>query len=143
MKNQTQVILREIRKNTYMEIEAVDALMMRVKDVRLAEELFRQSKIYAVYYEKACRQLMQAEKRLYKDINGKNRTLRIQIWLKVFSNGSAAHMARLMMQHSEKGIMDMYRILNHNKYADTSVYEFACELLRQQEQDIIRLREYL
>ena len=43
MKNQDQVILREIQKNAHMGLEAIDALMPRVKKEEFARELAEQS----------------------------------------------------------------------------------------------------
>lgn len=143
MKNQTQIILREIQKNAYMELEAVDALMPSVRDTDFARELLAETKIYGAYYEKATEKLMQAEKRLYGEIKKKNRLLRAVLWVRIFGNGSSANMAKMMIQRSDRGITDMYRALNQNRYADGFVYELAQELLAVQEENIIRLRKYL
>lgn len=143
MKNQTQIILREIQKNAYTEMEAVDVLMPRVKEAGFARELLAESRVYGAYYEKASEELLNAKRRLYKEMKGKNRMLRAVMWLKSFGNGSSANMAKMMIQCSDKGITEMYRVLNQNRYADTFVYEFAKELLAIQEEHIVRLRKYL
>ena len=62
MNNQDQVLLREIQKNAHMGMEAIDALMPRVKKETFAEELAKQSMAYGEYYEKATNSLIDAEK---------------------------------------------------------------------------------
>ena len=61
MKNQDQVILREIQKNTHMGLEAIDALMPRVRDEHFARELAKESMMYGNYYEKATNELLKEE----------------------------------------------------------------------------------
>ena len=46
MRNQDQVILREIQKNTHMGMEAIDALMPRITEESFARELAKQSMMY-------------------------------------------------------------------------------------------------
>ena len=69
MKNQDQVILREIQKNTHMGLEAIDALMPRVRDEHFARELAKESMMYGNYYEKATNELLkeEREKAIYCD----------------------------------------------------------------------------
>ena len=54
MKNQDQVILHEIQKNTHMGMETIDALMPRIRDEDFAKELAKQSMMYGEFYEKIC-----------------------------------------------------------------------------------------
>ena len=143
MKNQDQVILREIQKNTHMGLEAIDALMPRVKDESFAKEIARQSMAYGEYYEKATNELLKEEKRLYKDIKGKDIMLRSGIWMQTFMDGSTSHMAEMMIQGANRGITDMYKILNHNRHASGNISSLAKELMDMEEKTITRLRDYL
>ena len=143
MNNQDQVVLREIQKNAHMGMEAIDALMPRVKKETFAEELAKQSMAYGEYYEKATNSLIDAEKRLYKDATGKNMMLRGSIWVKTFMNQSTSHMAEMVIQGVNRGVTDMHKVLNRNKYANVSVKELAKEWMDMEEKHITRLREYL
>lgn len=143
MKNQDQVILREIQKNAHMGMEAIDALMPRVKEESFARELAKQSMMYGDYYEKATNQLLNEEKRLYKDVAGTNMMLRGGIWMSTFMNGSTSHMAEMMIQGANRGITDMYKVLNHNKHATPNVSALAKELMDMEEKSITKLRDYL
>ena len=143
MNNQDQVVLREIQKNTHMGMEAIDALMPRVKKEEFARELANQSMMYGEYYEKASNKLKEEENRLYKDVSGKNMMLRGGIWIKTFMNQSTGHMAELVIHSTNRGIMDMYKSLKYNKYANVSTKELAKELMEMQEMSISKMKEYL
>ncbi len=143
MNNQDQVVLREIQKNTHIGMETIDALMPRIKKEDFADELAKQSILYGEYYEKATNKLLEEEKRLYKDVTGKNMMLRGGIWVQTFMNQSTSHMAEMMIQGANQGITDMHKVLNHNKYANVSVKEMAKELMDMEEKAISRLKDYL
>ena len=143
MKNQDQVILREIQKNTHMGLEAIDALMPRVRDEHFARELANESMMYGNYYEKATNELLKEENRLYKDVKGKDMMLRMGIWMQTFKDSSTSHMAELMIQGANRGITDMYKILNHNKHANGNISAMANELMDMEEKTITMLRDYL
>lgn len=143
MKNQEQVVLREIQKNTHMGLEAIDALMPRVKNEKFARELANESVMYGTYYDKATDELAKAEKRLYKNVQGKDRMVRMGVWMQTFMDGSTSHMAEMMIQGANRGITDMYKILNHNKHIGTDISDMAKELMDMEERSIAKLRDYL
>ncbi len=143
MKNQDQVVLREIQKNTHMGMEAIDALMPRIKNEDFARELAKQSMMYGEYYEKATNELLKEDKRLYKDVAGTNMMLRGGIWMQTFMDGSTSHMAEMVIQGANRGITDMYKVLNHNKHASGNISSLAKELMDMEEKTITRLRDYL
>lgn len=143
MKNQDQVILREIQKNSHMGLEAIDALMPRVRDEFFAKELAKEFMMYGNYYEKATNELLKEKNRLYKDIKGKNVMTRMEIWFQTFKDGSTSHMAELMIQGANKGITDMHKVLNHNKHASGNISALAKEWMEMEEKTITKLRDYL
>ena len=69
--------------------------------------------------------------------------LRGSIWVKTFMNQSTSHMAEMVIQGVNRGVTDMHKVLNHNKYANVSVKELAKEWMDMEEKHITRLREYL
>lgn len=143
MRNQDQVILREIQKNTHMGMEAIDALMPRITEESFARELAKQSMMYGEYYENATNKLAKEEKRLYKDVTGKNMMLRGGIWMKTFGNHSTSHMAEMVIQGANRGITDMYKVLNRNRHATEDIQNIAKELMDMEEKSIGRLKEFL
>lgn len=143
MRNQEQVVLREIQKNTHMGLEAIDALMSHVKNEKFAKELANESVMYGTFYDKATDELAKAEKRLYKNVQGKDRMVRMGVWMQTFMDGSTSHMAEMMIQGANRGITDMYKILNHNKHIGTDISNMAKELMDMEERSIAKLRDYL
>lgn len=143
MRNQEQVVLREIQKNTHMGLEAIDALMSHVKNEKFAKELANESVMYGTFYDKATDELAKAEKRLYKNVQGKDRMVRMGVWMQTFMDGSTSHMAEMMIQGANRGITDMYKILNHNKHIGADISNMAKELMDMEERSIAKLRDYL
>ena len=143
MKNQDQAILHEIQKNTHMGLEAIDAMMPRVKDEVFAKELAGQSVKYGEYYEKASDRLSLESDRLYKDVKGKDLVLRSSIWMQTFMDGSSGHMADMMIQGVNRGITDLQKVLNHNRHASNEIIRLASDVMDMEQQAIGRLREYL
>ncbi len=143
MKNQDQVILREIQKSAHMGMESIDALMPRIKKEEFAKELAKESVDYGGYYEKATNLLLKEDKRLYRDVAGKDIMLRSGIWMSTFMNGSTSHMAEMVIQGANRGLTDMYKVLNHNKHASSDIMALAKDLMDMEEKSIVRLRDYL
>lgn len=143
MKNQDQVILHEIQKNTHMGMETIDALMPRIRDEDFAKELAKHSMMYGAFYEKATNELLKEDQRLYKDVAGTNMLLRGSIWVQTFMDGSTSHMARMVIEGAGRGITDICKVLNHNRHASGNISAMARELMDKEEQTISRLRDYL
>lgn len=143
MKNQEQVVLREIQKNTHMGLEAIEALFSRVKQENFAKELAKEAMLYGDYYERATEELQKARKRLYKDVKGTDIMLRMGIWMQTFKDGSTSHMAEMMIQGANRGLTDMYKVLNHNTHVSKEVSALAKELMDMEEKTITTLRGYL
>ncbi len=143
MKNQDQVILREIQKSAHMGMEAIDAMMPRITDQSFARELSRQSMMYGDYYANASNKLAEEKKRLYKDVAGTNMMLRGGIWMRTFGNRSTSHMAEMVIQGANRGITDMCKILNHNSHATEEIQDMAKKLMDMEEKSIGRLKEFL
>lgn len=143
MKNQDQVILHEIQKNTHKGLETIDALMPRVKKGELAKELARQFVLYGEYYERATDRLTEESDRLYRDVKGKDLLLRSSIWMQTFMDGSSGHMADMMIQGVNRGMTDLQKVLNHNRHASDEIIRLASDVMDMEQQAIGRLREYL
>ena len=143
MKNQDQVILHEIQKNTHKGLETIDALMPRVKKGELAKELARQFVLYGEYYERATDRLTEESDRLYRDVKGKDLLLRSSIWMLTFMDGSSGHMADMMIQGVNRGMTDLQKVLNHNRHASDEIIRLASDVMDMEQQAIGRLREYL
>lgn len=143
MKNQDQVILREVQKNTHMGMEAIDALMPRIKEKAFANELAKQAMQYGDYYEQATNILHKERDRLYQDVAGTDRMLRSGIWLRTLTDHSTSHMAEMVIQGANRGITDMCKILNRNTHATKEVQDIAKALMDMEEKTIERLKSFL
>ena len=69
--------------------------------------------------------------------------LRGGIWMKTFGNHSISHMAEMVIQGANRGITDMYKVLNRNRHATEDIQNIAKELMDMEEKSIGRLKEFL
>lgn len=143
MKKQDQVILREIQKGANTGMLAIDALMPRVKDKHMIKELSKQSMMYGDYLDRATARLMDSDNRYYKDKNSKKIMMRSGIKMRTMMDNSSSHIAELMIQGANRGLTDMYKVMNHNKEATEDIAKFAKEMMDMEEKSITTLRDYL
>jgi ribosome-associated toxin RatA of RatAB toxin-antitoxin module len=58
-------------------------------------------------------------------------------------NNSTGHIAEMMIQGSNRGLTDMWKIINHHENAGDVSMEVAKELMDFEERNIERLKKYL
>ncbi|MCL2254820.1 MAG: hypothetical protein FWC09_10290, partial [Lachnospiraceae bacterium] len=60
-----------------------------------------------------------------------------------FLNTSTGHLAEVMIQGSNRGVVEMCKVLNQNENARGMYVEMARELMDFEEHNIERLKKYL
>lgn len=58
-------------------------------------------------------------------------------------NSSTSHIAELLIQGTNRGLTDMWKIMNHSENAGKMSVEIAKELMDFEEKSIEKLKEYL
>lgn len=143
MKKQDKEILREIQKGANTGMLAIDAIMTNIKDKNMLRELSRQSNMYSEFYERATGQLNSADERYYKNKDRKKIMMRSGIVMRTMFDHSNSHVAELMIQGTNMGLTDMYKVMNHNKNASQSIHDLAKDMMDMEEKCITTLRDYL
>ncbi len=143
MKSQEITVYREIQRNTEMAVKAIDTISPKVYDNRLALQISRQSVKYSELHNEATRQLNTAKAEGYHGNHLADAMLKMGIHYNTFFNTSTGHIAEMMIKGSNQGILEMSKILNHNKEAGERSTALAKQLLDFEEKNIKRLKEYL
>ncbi len=143
MKKEEVNIYREIQKNTEMAISAIDTVSSKIYDDSLAMQAARESIKYSDIRSRALDKLLQGKAEPYKSGQLSEFTLKQGIHMNTLLNTSTSHVAELMIQGSNKGIVDMCKVLNKYPGANNKATELARELIDFEEKNIARLKKYL
>jgi len=136
-------ILHEIQKNARMGIESIQTVSEKIYDEGLALDLNKHILKYHDFKNRAEIMLQEAKQPSYSDNMIKKGMLRTAIHMNTVMDKSTSHVAELMIQENNKGILGLYRAINHNETAGKYAVEMAKELMGFEEKAINRLKEYL
>lgn len=143
MKKEEINIYREIQKNAEMAITAIDTISDKVYDDSLSRQIARESLKYSDIRSKAIDKLLQGKADTYKAKPLTDFMLKSAIHMNTMLNTSTSHIAELMIQGSNRGIVDMCKTLNKYPELKGQATEMAKELMDFEEKNIERLKKYL
>lgn len=143
MKRDDIKVLQEVQKNTDMAIKAIHAISPRVYDDNLASQIAREGMEYADIYSKATNKLIEGKAKEYRSSGFQEMMLKGAIATNTAFNNSTGHIAEMMIQGSNRGLTDMWKIINHHENAGDVSMEVAKELMDFEERNIERLKKYL
>lgn len=143
MREEDTAILKEIQKNTAMGLKAIHALSEKVMDDRLSRQLDKQAVKYGELNNRAGKRLVEENEEQYRGSKLQDMMLTGSIEASTMFNTSNSHVAELMIQGSNRGITDMYKVLKHNERANSETVEFAKELMDFEEKSVQLWRDYL
>lgn len=136
-------VLQEVQKNTDMAIKAIHSISGKVEDNGLSAEIKKQGMQYANIYNKATDKLLKENVRSYQSSGFQDIMLKGAIEGNTLFNNSTGHIAEMMIQGSNRGLTDMWKIINHHENAGSLSMEIAKELMDFEEKSIEGLKKYL
>lgn len=143
MKAEEVAVYREIQKNTEMAMKAIETIVDKVHDDKLALQISRQSLKYSDLHNRAKDKLLQAKAEPYRTNYIADAMLAGGIHSKTLLDTSTSHIAELMIQGSNRGITDMCKALNQNGGVGGYSVEMAKELMDFEEKNIEHMKKYL
>ena len=143
MKREEIDIYHAVQKNAERAIAAIDIISDKVCDEGFSNYIARESLKYSDIRGKAINKLLQGKAEKYRQHPLSDLMLKGNIHINTALNTSTGHIAGLMIQNSNKGIMDMCRILNKCPEAKNQATELAKEFLDFEERNIAGLKKYL
>jgi hypothetical protein len=143
MRKEDAEILGGIQKNAKTAMKAIEAINDKVYDDDLAMQLARQNMRYSEIYNEATNNLLDAKEDTWHGGGLGERLMTGSIKANTFLNTSTSHIAEVMIQGSNRGVLDMCKTLNHNENARGMYVEMAQELMDFEEHNIERLKKYL
>lgn len=147
MKPEEINVYREIQKNAEMAVKAIETLEDKVYDKDFGRQISRQALKYSDIRNKAVSNLLAAKAEPVQPNYLNDFMLKSAIHANTFLNTSTGHLAELMIQGSNRGLTEMYKVLNHNpqlmKMQSSHALELAKELMSFEEKCIGILKKYL
>ena len=143
MRSDDVKVLQEVQKNAGMAMKAINTISDKVYDDGLAVQISRQGMKYSDIYNKATDKLLEGKAASYRDSGFREMMLKGGIRSNTMFNTSTSHIAELMIQGSNRGLTDMWKIINHHENAGSNSMEIAKELMDFEEKNIERLKKYL
>lgn len=143
MKKDDKQVLREVQKNSQMAMQAIESISSRIYDDSLSAQVTRDSMRYAELYNRATEELLRGKAESYKETGYQEMMLRGAIKANTMMNSSTSHIAQMLIQGTNRGLTDMWKIMNHSENAGNCAVELAKELMDFEEKSIEKLKEYL
>lgn len=143
MKNKNLEILNSLYQNTSMGISALEKIIPKVSDSNLKGELQAQLRNYneqnqhltqAIYSFDAAPKDLGAYTKASADIG---------ITMNTLVSTSPSHIAKMMIQGTDMGIIDINETLNKCNGIDQNVVTQATDILSNEQQYIEKLKKYL
>ena len=143
MKKDDREILVEVQKNSQMAVKEIDTISEKTCDDIMRYELVKEKRKYTDIFNRAEECLLQNKAQEYHGSAIEDVILKGAINLNTALNCSSSKLAELMIQGRNRGITNMWRVMNHNESATATSLEMAKELMDFEEKCIEQLKHYL
>lgn len=137
-----RAILDETYRACAMGTQAINTIIHKVTDEKLALELNRQACKYSSFSEKVTEK-MGREYEMPKGQGTGKAMLWAEIQMNTLTDTSKEHVAELMIRGNTMAITDMMKVLKSNKNAKKEYCELAEEIMDFEEKCIETLKTYL
>lgn len=143
MKNKNLEILNKLYKNTSMGISALSTIIPKTEDIKLKGELQAQLDNYH-------RQSEELRKQIYTN-NAKPKDIGVvvkasadaSIIMSTALNKSTSHIAEMMIQGTNMGVIDINKTLNQVQFQEQGIIQQAQAILKSEQEYIDKLKAYL
>lgn len=136
-------ILNEINKSAKMGMDSISYVMKKVEDENMKENLSTQFSEYGKIVDKVNNQFDK-----YGEIPDETPiSNKMMGWtgiqLNTITDKSNSHIAEIMIQGGDIGIIECQKLLNHNPYADEPVKNILNDFIVMQQNDIEKMKSFL
>lgn len=137
-----RAVLDESYRACTMGTEAINTIIHKVTDEKLALDLNRQACKYSGFVEKVTEKMSREYESPKGQASGKA-MLWAEIQMNTLTDTSTEHVAELMIRGNTMAITDMMKVLKANKSAKKEYCELAEEIMDFEEKCIETLKAYL
>lgn len=136
-------LLSDIYRASRVGAETLDNLISKTKNSDIQEELKREKKVYRDFQDKTFKEI-RSRNEYPKPVNkAQIKMSKMGIEMNTMFDKSQSHIADIVIQGNNMGIIGMTKSINSNKHADKNVNSLANELVGIQKENIEHLLKYL
>ncbi len=141
--NDSNELLAEIYRGAEMGTQSIDLILNKVSDPQMKKELIRERKAYEAFGEKAADEITNHNETPEPVSKMQEMGAWMGIQMNTLLDKSPSHIADLMIQGNDMGIIGITKSVNKHKDADDAAVNLANELVRMQQQHIENLKKFL
>lgn len=140
---QSAEVLNSVYRNAQMAYEASSDVLKHCKNNALRGEITAQQQRYKNVAAKARQELAKRGEAAHEVSPYTKSMAKMGIAMKTAANQSSANIARIMLQGTTMGIIDMQHAVNRSHAAESDIRETAERLLEREQQFCEGLKRYL
>jgi hypothetical protein len=141
--NENIEMLNYIYQNSSMGITTIQQILKDVDDLEFKDVLKEQLEDYIKISRKA-EDLLNMENKQAKDIGVMYKvTTYLSIKMSTMKDNTSSHIAEMMVQGSNMGVIDITKNLNNYKNIENTIRSLAEQLLKIEQNNIEKLKPYL
>ena len=135
--------LSDIYRGVRMGAETLDTIIKRTEGKSIKQELMREKHTYRAFENKLLDELHNRKQRPQPATKAKRRMAKMGIIMNTALDNTPSHVADLVIQGNNMGIIGMNKAINHHRYCDKKITELANELITIQKENIDNLTRFL
>lgn len=141
--NNDSEFLCDIYRATRMGAETLDNLLSKTEGSDIENELMREKRVYREFQNKTDK-IIKERNESPKPINrAQKKMAKMGINMNIMFDQSDSHIADIVIQGNNMGIIGMSKTINSHKNADDDISDLAYELVDIQRKNIDNLLRYL
>lgn len=141
--NENVEMLNYIYQNANMGISTIQQILKEIEDIEFKDVLKEQLEDY-IKMSRKVEDLLNKEEKQAKDISIMYKvTTYLSIKMSTMKDNTSSHIAEMMIQGSNMGVIDITKNLNNYKNIDNNIRSLAEQLLKIEQNNIEKLKLYL
>lgn len=135
--------LSDIYRGVRMGAETLDTVIKRTNGKEIKRELIREKHSYREFQNKLINEISNRNQKPKPESKTKRRMAKMGIAINTALDNTTSHIADLVIQGNNMGIIGMNKAINHHKNCDEKITKLANELISIQNQNIDNLTKFL
>ena len=141
--NQNIEVLNAVYQNAQMAIDSIETLSKKVTDSNFRNDLHEQRKRYSEFANMAVEELEKYGARA-DDISTMSKLgLNASINMNMMMNNHTGHLAEMMIQGTNMGVIELKKCINHLDDVDAPVAKLCMDMHEFERRNIDSLKNYL
>ena len=135
--------LSDIYRGVRMGAETLDTIINRTNSSEIKHELMREKQVYREFQSKLMNEIKKRNFEPQPAMKMKRRMAKMGIVMNTAFDNTSSHIADLVIQGNNMGIIGMNKAINHHKNCNKEITDLANELIQIQNNNIDNLTRFL